>query len=277
VRGVADQETPAIRQASHDPPVHPKRGEPGDVSGPAPPAEPHLDPGNDVLGGYRFYLLFQLLETDPTPAWKRREQQQTIVTANQGALVSRERRLHRDISGEEMTLVSRAGEQLTHRVARDAVRPTRTNDNAWVNRLNLAVRVRELDQNTVRIRLHFRRRDPTLDRTAQRCEMGLENPLGLVLRQAAMELTPAIDTLESRGTKLGHTRAVYPVSPDVLGRLQERRQQADRVQDLECARLDRRGASLAVRLNLPLDKPYAHSVTGQFAGGEQSGRACPDN
>ena len=155
------------------------------------------------------------------------------------------------------------------------MRPTRTNDNAWVNRLNLAVPVREFDQNIVRIRLHFRRRDPTLDRTAQRCEMGLENPLGLVLRQAAMELTPAIDTLESRGTKLGHTRAVYPVSPDMLGRLQERRQQADRVQDLKCARLDRRGASLAVRLNLPLDKPYAHSVTGQFAGSEQSGRACP--
>jgi hypothetical protein len=100
--------------------------------------------------------------------------------------------------------------------------------------------------------------------------MGLENPLGLVLWQAAMELTAAVDTLESRGTKLGHTRAVYPVSPDVLGRLQERRQQADRVQDFE-------GTRLAVWHYLSLNQSHAHSVAGELAGSEQSGRAGANN
>ena len=63
VSGVADQETPAVRQARDDPPVHPKRREPGDVGGSILPAEPYLDPGDDVFGGYGLHLLFQVLES----------------------------------------------------------------------------------------------------------------------------------------------------------------------------------------------------------------------
>jgi hypothetical protein len=52
VSGVADQETPAVRQARDDSPVHPKRREPGDVGGSMFPTEPYLDPGDDVFSGY---------------------------------------------------------------------------------------------------------------------------------------------------------------------------------------------------------------------------------
>ena len=43
------------------------------------------------------YVFFQILETDPAPARERREQQQTIRTADEVALVARERCLHRDV------------------------------------------------------------------------------------------------------------------------------------------------------------------------------------
>src|SRR5262245_32747665 len=98
----------------------------------------------------------------------------------------------------------------------------------------------------VRLRLHLGRRDPALDHAAERREMGLEDPLGFVLRQAALELAAAVKALVTHGAKLGHVRAVHAGTPDVLGGLEERRQQADGIQDLESAGLDRRGARLAV-------------------------------
>ena len=207
VSGVADQETPAVRQARDDPPVHPKRREPGDIRGSTPPAEPSLDAADDVFDGYRLYRLFQVLETDPTPARERREQQQANRTADVAGLVARERCLHRDVGGEKMALAGCALERISHRVPRDAVRPTRTDDEA-VDRLDAAVPVHQLDEDAVRIRLHLGRRDPPLDRAAERRETGLEDPLGLVLREAALELTVAVNALESHGAKLGHVRAV---------------------------------------------------------------------
>ena len=64
---------------------------------------------------------------------------------------------------------------------------------------------------------------------------------------------------------------------DVLGGIEERRQQADGIQDLEGAGLDRRGARLAVRPHLPLDEPRVHAVAGELGGGEQPGRAGADD
>ena len=277
VSGVADQETPAVRQARDDPPVHPKRREPGDVGGSIFPAEPYLDPGDDVFGGYGLHLLFQVLETDPAPARERREQQQAIRTADDAGLVARERRRHRDVGDEEMPSVGGALERLAHRMARDAVRPARPDDDARTDRLHPAVRVDELDEDPVRLRLHLGRRDPALDHAAERREMGLEDPLGLVLRQAALELAAAVDAIVAHGAKLGHVRAVQAGTPDVLGGIEERRQQADGIQDLEGAGLDRRGARLAVRPHLPLDEPRFHAVAGEFGGGEQPGRASADD
>src|SRR5262249_14918626 len=155
---------PAVRQARDDPPVHPKRREPSDVGGPTPPAEPYPDAGDDVFGGYRLYRLFQVLETDPAPAPERREQQQAPPAPDDAGLVARERCRHRDVGDEEMALVGGAPERLTHRVARDAVRPTRTDDDAGVDRLDAAVPVDELDEDAACIRLHLRRRHPPLDR-----------------------------------------------------------------------------------------------------------------
>jgi len=77
--------------------------------------------------------------------------------------------------------------------------------------------------------------------------MGFEDTLGLVLREAALKLTAAIDTLEVQGAKLGHVRTVHADAVDVLSGLEERRQQADGIQDLECARLDRRGGRARLR------------------------------
>ena len=49
---------------------------------------------------------------------------------------------------------------------------------------------------------------PSLDRAAERRETGLEDPLGLVLREAALECTAAVEALEGHGAQLGHGRAV---------------------------------------------------------------------
>jgi hypothetical protein len=186
VGGVADQETLAVRQAGDDPPVHPERREPGDVGGSTPPTEPYLGACGDVFVGYRLYPIFQVLESEPAPARERREQHHAVRAAEEATLVARYRSLHRDVSDEEMALVGGALEWVAHRVACDAVRPTRTDDDAGVDRLDAAVSVHELDEDAVRIRVHLRRRDPPLDHAAERREMGLEDPLGLVLREAAL-------------------------------------------------------------------------------------------
>ena len=107
--------------------------------------------------------------------------------------------------------------------------------------------------------------------------MGLEDPLGLVLRQAALEFAAAVDAIVAHGAKLGHVRTVQAGTPDVLGGIEERRQQADGIQDLEGAGLDCRGAGLAVRPHLSLDEPRFHAVAGEFGGGEQPGRASADD
>src|SRR5215212_295533 len=232
---VADQETPSVRQARDDPPVHPKRREPGDVGGPTPPTDSCLGTGDDVFGGYRLYPLFEVLESEPAPPWERCEQHHAVRAAEEATLVARYRRLHLDVGDEEMALVGGALERQTHRVARDAVRPTRADDDARVDRLDAAVRVRELDLDVVRIRLHPSRRDPPLDRAAERPEMGLEDPLGLVLREAALELAPAVDSFEVQAAKLGEVRPVHADAAHVLGGLEKRRQQAHGIQDLEGA------------------------------------------
>ena len=77
--------------------------------------------------------------------------------------------------------------------------------------------------------------------------------------------------------KLGHVRAVHARAADVLGRIEKRRQQADGIQDLERAGLDRGGARLAVRPNVALDEPRFHTVAGELGGGEEAGRTGADD
>ena len=107
--------------------------------------------------------------------------------------------------------------------------------------------------------------------------MGLEDSLGLVLRQAALELAAAIDAVVSHRAKLDHVRAVEAGTVDMLGGIEEGRQHADGVEDLERAGLDGRGARLAVRPDLALDKPSGHAVASELRGGEQAGRAGADD
>jgi hypothetical protein len=126
----------------------------------------------------------------------------------------------------------------------------------------------ELNEDPVRVRLHLGRRDPALDYTAERGEMCLEDPLGLVLRQAALEMTAAVDVIETRSADNRHVRAVHAGTPDVLGGIEERWQQADGIEDLEGAGLNRRGARLTVRLNLSLDEPRFHAVASEFGSGK---------
>ena len=54
-----------------------------------------------------------------------------------------------------MALVSGTLEQLAHSVARDAVRPTRADDDARVHRLNLPAFVDKLDKEAVGVRCIF--------------------------------------------------------------------------------------------------------------------------
>jgi hypothetical protein len=275
--GVADQETPAVRQARDDPPVHPERREPGDVGGSIFLAEACLDPGDDVFGGYGLHLLFQVLERDPAPARERREEQQAMRTADDAGLVARKGCRHRDVGDQEMPSIGRALERLTHRMARDAVRPARPDDHARADRLRPAVRMEELDEELVCLRLQLGRSDPALDEPAERREMGLEDPLGLVLGEAALELVAAVDACVAHGAELGHAGAVQTGTPDVLGRVEERRQRADGLQDLEGAGLDRRRARFAVRPHVSLDEPRRNTMAGELGGGEQAGRARADD
>ena len=277
VGGVADQEPPAVRQARHHPPVHPERREPGDVGGPIFPAEPCLDPGDDVLDGYALDVLLEVLEADPASAGEWREQQQAIRRADDAGLVARERRRHRDVGDEEMSSVGGALERLAHRMARDAVRTARPDGDARADRLRPTVRVDELDDDPVRVRLDRGRRDPAFDHAAERREMGFEDALGLVLRQAELELAAAVDALVAHGGELHHARAVQARAPDLLGDIEKRLQQPDGIQNLERPRLDRRGTRLAVRPHVALDEPRARSVAGELGRGEQPGRPSADD
>jgi hypothetical protein len=90
------------------------------------------------------------------------------LAADDAGLIPRERCLHRDVGAEEMALVSGTLEQLAHRVARDAVRPSSANDDARVHRLNLPAFVDQFDKEAVGVRWHLRRRDPPLDCAAER-------------------------------------------------------------------------------------------------------------
>lgn len=64
---------------------------------------------------------------------------------------------------------------------------------------------------------------------------------------------------------------------DVLGRVEEGRQRADGLQDLEGAGLDRRRARFAVRPHVSLDEPRRNTMAGELGGGEQAGRARADD
>jgi hypothetical protein len=157
------------------------------------------------------------------------------------------------------------------------VRPARTDDETGVDRLGGVPPVHELGQDAVAVQVQLRHRGPALDRTAERLEVGLQDSLGLILRQAALESTAAVDALESRVANLAQVRSVQANVPDVLGRLKERRKYIDGIQDLKGTRLDRRGTRLSVPLDLFLDKPHSYAVAGEFAGNKQAGRAGADN
>ena len=162
-------------------------------------------------------------------------------------------------------------------MARDAVRTARPDDDARADRLRATVRVDELDDDPVRVRLDRGRRDPAFDHAAERREMGFEDALGLVLRQAELELAAAVDALVAHGGELDHARAVQARAPDLLRDIEKRLQQSDGIQNLERPRLDRRGTRLAVRPHVALDEPRAHSVAGELGGGEQPGRPSADD
>ena len=137
--------------------------------------------------------------------------------------------------------------------------------------------MQKLDANAVAFRLRLGRRDSPLDHAAERGEMGLEDPLGLILRQAAQELPAAVDTLEIQGAQLGQVGTVHVEAPNALACLEEQRQQTDGIQDLEGTRLDRRGPRLVVGLNLVLDEPHGHAVASQVGSSEQPRGAGADN
>ena len=88
------------------------------------------------------------------------------------------------------------------------MRPARPDDDARMDRLRSAVRVEQFDEDPVGLRLNLGRGDAALDYPTKGREMGLEDPLRLVLRQAALEFAEAVDAIVARGAKLGHTRPV---------------------------------------------------------------------
>ena len=63
----------------------------------------------------------------------------------------------------------------------------------------------------------------------------------------------------------------------MLGGIEERRQRADGVQDLQGAGLDRRRARFAVRPRFSLDEPRVNTMAGELGGREQTGRTRTDD
>jgi hypothetical protein len=137
--------------------------------------------------------------------------------------------------------------------------------------------VHEFGSDAVSVQVQLRHRGPALDRAAERREMGFQDSLGLILREAAQELASAIHAFEGCGAKLGQVSAVQASATDVLSCLEERRKQTDGIQDLKGARLDRRGTRLSVPSDLPLDQSHPYSVAGEFAGSEQPRRSGAHN
>src|SRR5262249_1990318 len=108
-----------------------------------------------------------------------------------------------------------------------------SDDDAGTDRLRLAACVNGLDENPIPLELHLRRGDPALDAPAERLEVSLEDPLRLVLRQAAQELVATVEAFVRHRADLHHPRAIQAGAMDMLGGIEECRQRADRIEDLE--------------------------------------------
>ena len=131
----------------------------------------------------------------------------------------------------------------------------------------------EFHEDAVRIQLRLCRGDRALDFATKRREMLLEDALRLVLWKHALEIAAAIEALIRCAAKFGHVGVVDPAEPDVLGGLQERWQQADGIENLERAGLDRCGTRFAMRLRVAFDQTDAQAVADKLSGGEQPRRA----
>jgi hypothetical protein len=107
--------------------------------------------------------------------------------------------------------------------------------------------------------------------------MLFENPLRFVLRQAALELTAAIDAVVTVGAQLYHVRAINARAAHMLGRIGKRPEQTDGIQDFERAGLNRRRPGLTVRLEVALDEPCRHAVPGKLRRGKYARRTGADD
>jgi hypothetical protein len=137
--------------------------------------------------------------------------------------------------------------------------------------------MRDFDESVVSRRFYFRRGYTSLDPATERREMRLEDSLSLVLGKAALKRTSAIGALKGERAKFRPVRAIQSGPPDVLGGIEERREQADGFQDFKRAGFDRRGPRLAMRAHFSLDEPHTNAVAGKLTSSEQSGGAGADN
>src|SRR3954452_7080855 len=116
---------------------------------------------------------------------------------------------------------------------RDAMCAASSNHKSRPNSLLLPVSVHKFDKYACRIRFHLRRSYATLNQTAERCQMSLQNPLRFVLRQTALILAATVDAVMVHRTQFRHVRTVHSRTVNVLCRFDERREQPDRFQNLK--------------------------------------------
>jgi len=135
----------------------------------------------------------------------------------------------------------------------------------------------ELDHDVIAIGLDFGRGHATLDGASERFEMILENSLRFILREAALELARAIETIMTVGAEFYHARTVHPRIANMLGRIDKRPQEADAVQDFKRAGLNGGRAGLAVRLHVALDEAGLNAMAGELCRGKYAGRTCADD
>src|SRR3954468_24368285 len=143
----------------------------------------------------------------------------------------------------------------------DAMRAARTNYKSRPNSLHLTIGVQQFDKYAFRIRFHLRCSYATLNQTAERCQMSLQNPLRFVLRQTALILAATVDAVMVHRTQLRHVRTVHSRTVNVLCRFDERREQPDRFQNLKRPWLNSGCPSFAMRLQISLDNSRLHAVT----------------
>ena len=215
-------------------------------------------------------------EGEPAPLRQRREHHVALPAGDQRRPVPGQPAGRAHIGDQRGTRVGRARQCLGHRLPCHAVGTASADDPGGLGGLERPVRSLEPDVHTVIPLLNRHRRDAALHAAAKLGEPVGEDSLGAPLGQTALEIPRASRACESH---LGHEteiRVEDSREPQMDRRRERPIHHPSPRENLERTRLQRSGASLAMRFGLALDHAGPHTVPRELKSGKQARRSRAD-